>query len=53
MFLHTSNAAFDLTGYTGSAAISKSVAVGATLRNYYIISQLVLLVHLMEKCQFH
>ena len=27
----TSNAAFDLTGYTGSAAMSKSVAVGATL----------------------
>ena len=27
----TSNAAFDLTGYSGSAAISKSVAVGATL----------------------
>ena len=29
--LDTSNAAFNLTGYTGSAAISKSVAVGATL----------------------
>jgi len=27
----TSSAAFDLTSYTGSAAISKSVAVGATL----------------------
>ena len=27
----TANAAFDLTGYTGSAAMSKSVAVGATL----------------------
>ena len=27
----TSNSAFNLTGYTGSAAISKSVAVGATL----------------------
>ena len=27
----TSNAAFDLTGYSGSAAMSKSVAVGATL----------------------
>ena len=27
----TSNAAFDLTEYSGSAAISKSVAVGATL----------------------
>ena len=27
----TSNTAFDLTGYSGSAAISKSVAVGATL----------------------
>ena len=29
--LDTSNAAFNLTDYTGSAAISKSVAVGATL----------------------
>ena len=29
--LSTSNTAFDLTGYSGSAAISKSVAVGATL----------------------
>ena len=29
--LDTSNAAFNLTGYTGSAAISISVAVGATL----------------------
>lgn len=29
--LDTSNAAFNLTGYTGSAAISKSVAVGSTL----------------------
>jgi len=29
--LDTSNSAFNLTGYTGSAAISKSVAVGATL----------------------
>ncbi len=27
----TSNAAFDLTNYSGSAAMSKSVAVGATL----------------------
>ena len=27
----TANAAFDLTGYTGSSAMSKSVAVGATL----------------------
>lgn len=27
----TSSSAFDLTSYTGSAAISKSVAVGATL----------------------
>ena len=29
--LDTSNSAFNLTDYTGSAAISKSVAVGATL----------------------
>ena len=29
--LDTSNAAFNFTDYTGSAAISKSVAVGATL----------------------
>ena len=29
--LSTSNTAFDLTEYSGSAAISKSVAVGATL----------------------
>ena len=27
----TSNAAFDLTNYSGSAAMSKSVAIGATL----------------------
>ena len=27
----TSNTAFDLTNYSGSAAMSKSVAVGATL----------------------
>tara|TARA_Y100000289_G_scaffold43441_1_gene43218 strand:+ start:203 stop:583 length:381 start_codon:yes stop_codon:yes gene_type:complete len=27
----TSNAAFDLTGYSGAGAIAKSVAVGATL----------------------
>ena len=27
----TSNAAFDLTGYSGAAALAKSVAVGATL----------------------
>ena len=29
--VNTSNSAFDLTGYTGSSAMSKSVAVGATL----------------------
>ena len=29
--VNTSNAAFDLTGYSGSSAMSKSVAVGATL----------------------
>lgn len=29
--VNTANAAFDLTGYTGSSAMSKSVAVGATL----------------------
>jgi hypothetical protein len=28
---NTSNSAFNLTGYTGSAAMSKSVAIGATL----------------------
>ena len=28
---NTSNNNFDLTGYSGSASISKSVAVGATL----------------------
>ena len=27
----TSNSAYDLTGYSGSAAMSKSVAIGATL----------------------
>jgi hypothetical protein len=29
--VNTANTAFDLTGYTGSSAMSKSVAVGATL----------------------
>jgi hypothetical protein len=29
--VNTSSSAFDLTGYTGSAAMSKSVSVGATL----------------------
>ena len=29
--VNTSNSAFNLTGYSGSAAMSKSVAIGATL----------------------
>jgi hypothetical protein len=29
--VNTANTAFDLTGYTGSSAMSKSVSVGATL----------------------